>query len=145
VSAHDARESAATRTVGLVRGVVGREVILSTVLDPLLRLPALARYSSISVRKLREYLQAPSHPLPYFRVGGRVLVRVSEFDRWLTAYRGRANAEVGVIVDDVVRSLRAGQKDALTPRRHGVRLPPPRDTGGRPTDGEGEAEHETGR
>jgi hypothetical protein len=101
--------------VGLVRGVLAREVVVSTALDPFLGLPALARYSSLSVRKLREYLQAPSHPLPHFRVGGKVLVRVSEFDRWLTTYRGRTDARVDAVVDDVVRTLRAGQKDALTP------------------------------
>jgi hypothetical protein len=89
----------------LVRGVLAREVVVSTALDPFLGLPALARYSSLSVRKLRDYLQDPTNPLAHFRVGGKVLVRVSEFDRWIAAYRARADARVGRIVDDVIRSL----------------------------------------
>jgi hypothetical protein len=100
--------------VGLVRGVLAREVVVSTALDPFLGLAQLARYSSLSVRKLREYLHDPSHPLPHFRVGGKVLVRISEFDRWMTAYRGRTDTRVSAIVDDVLRTL-ARPKDALTP------------------------------
>lgn len=142
---HGDRALARGAHVGLVRGVLAREVVVSTALDPFMGLPALARYSSLSVRKLREYLQAPGHPLPHYRVGGKVLVRVSEFDRWLTAYRGRADARVAAIVDDVVRTLRAGPKDALTPRRHGAILHPPGDTGRRGDDGEDEADHEAGR
>jgi hypothetical protein len=130
----------APERVAQVRGVLAAEVVVSTALDPFLGLSALAAYSNLSVRKLREYLQAPGHPLPHYRVGGKVLVRVSEFDRWIMAYRGRADTRVDAIVDDVVRTLRAGQKDALTPRRRGAILP-----GGRATDGESEADHEAGR
>lgn len=100
------------RPAGLHR--VGERVVISSNADPYLDLRALARYSCLSVRKLREHLQSPAHPLPHFRVGGKVLVRISEFDRWIATYRGRANVRVDAIVDDVVRTLRAGQKDAST-------------------------------
>jgi hypothetical protein len=71
--------------VGLVRGVV-----ISTVLDPLMDLRALAGYSSLSVRTLRGYIELPpDEALPCFRLPGKLLVRKSEFDRWLERYRAR--------------------------------------------------------
>jgi hypothetical protein len=39
--------------------------------DPYLPLKQLAGYSGLSVRTLRSYLAAPSHPLPCFRIGGK--------------------------------------------------------------------------
>ncbi len=81
--------------------------MLSTALDPFLSLKALATYGSMSVRKLREYLDAPSHPLPHYRVGGKIVVRRSEFDAWIAAYRRVGQADVGGIVDSVMRDLRS--------------------------------------
>ena len=100
----DAR--AVGRELGLVRGVVAERVAIGTPLDPFLGLRALARYGGLSVRKLREYLRAPVNPLPHYRVGGKVLVRVSDYDRWMLAFRARADARIDVIVDEVVRTLR---------------------------------------
>src|SRR5262249_47327864 len=48
--------------VAQVRGVLAERVVISTMLDPFLTLKALAKYSGISVRKLREYLDDPFHP-----------------------------------------------------------------------------------
>ena len=56
------------------------EMVISTSLDPYLTLRALSTYSGLSVRKLRDYLTDPVHPLPCYRLGGKVLVRRSEFD-----------------------------------------------------------------
>jgi excisionase family DNA binding protein len=61
-------------------------VALATTWDPLLSVRALAAYSSLSERLLRSFLRDPEHPLPHYRIGGRVLVRRSEFDAWLTVY-----------------------------------------------------------
>ena len=72
-----------------VRGVLAERVIVSTPLDPFLSLKALAGYSALSVRKLREYLDDPANPLPCYRVGGKILVRRSDFDAWMQQYRAR--------------------------------------------------------
>ena len=88
-----------------VRGVLAERVIVSTPLDPFLPLTALAAYSGLSVRKLRAYLEDPAHPLPCYRVGGKILVRRSEFDTWLVRFRQVGRADVDQIVADVLRTL----------------------------------------
>jgi excisionase family DNA binding protein len=93
------------RTVGQVRGVLAERVIISTQLDPFLPLKPLAAYSGLSVRKLRDLIADPTHPLPCFRVGGKILVRRSEFDAWIAAYRHHPAADVDRIVSDVLRTL----------------------------------------
>ena len=92
--------------VALVRGVLAERVVLSTAADPFLDLRALAQYSCLSVRKLRAYLQDGGHPLPHYRVGGKVLVRRSEFDHWIGVYRQRGTTRIDAIVADVVRTIR---------------------------------------
>jgi len=91
--------------VAQVRGVLAERVVVSTPLDPFLPLVALAGYSGLSVRKLRDYLEGPDHPLPHYRVGGKILVRRSEFDAWIVAFRQHRRAAVGDVVDEVLRGL----------------------------------------
>ena len=88
-----------------VRGVLAERVVASTHVDPWLSLKALAGYSSLSVRKLRAYLEDTARPLPCYRVGGKILVRRSEFDRWMAAYRQVGRADVDRLVADVLRGL----------------------------------------
>src|SRR5262245_53784711 len=98
----------AARQLGLVRGVVAERVAVSVPLDPFLSLKALAGYSSLSVRKLRDHLDDPSNPLPCYQVGGKILVRRSEFDTWISSQRRvrhGAAPDVARIVSDIVRSL----------------------------------------
>lgn len=90
---------------GQVRGVLAERVIVSTPLDPFLSVRALAGYCGLSVRKLREHLADPSHPLPCYRVGGKIVVRRSEFDTWMAAYRTTGRVDVDAIVADVMRGL----------------------------------------
>ena len=91
--------------VAQVRGVLAERVVVSTELDPFLSLRALASYSGLSVRKLREYFDSPAHPLPCYRVGGKILVRRSEFDSWIAVYRRRSSTDVDRIVADVLKAL----------------------------------------
>jgi hypothetical protein len=81
------------------------QIIVSVPLDPYLSLKALATYSGLSVRKLRNCLRHPSHPLPHYRVDGKILIRRSEFDVWIAAYRRVGDTEVDQIVDDVLAKL----------------------------------------
>ena len=73
--------------------------------DGYLSLRTLAGYSGLSVRTLRGYLEHPAHPLPHYRVGGKLLVKRSEFDDWIRKFRVEEPSKVGAIVADVLRSL----------------------------------------
>lgn len=94
------------RPAAQVRGVLADRVVVSTSLDPFLSLRALASYAGLSVRKLRDLLEDASHPLPAYQVGGKLLVRRSEFDSWMVAYRRRRRPEVDRIVSEVLGDLR---------------------------------------
>ncbi len=91
-----------------VRGVLAERVIVSTQLDPFLSLRALASYSGLSIRRLRDLLTDPAHPLPHYRIGGKIVVRRSEYDAWVTRYRQLGNAEVDQVVTEALRGLGAG-------------------------------------
>jgi hypothetical protein len=75
------------------------------ILDPYLSLAGLAGYCGLSVRNLRAHLADVMHPLPCYRVGGKILVRRSEFDVWIAAYRQRGRADVARLVDEMVREV----------------------------------------
>ena len=77
------------------------------ILDPYLSLTGLAGYSGLSVRKLRTHLADVAHPIPCYRVGGKLLVRRSEFDAWMATYRQRGRVDVDRLVNEVVRELSA--------------------------------------
>ena len=95
-------------------------ITVHTDLDPWLSLEALSRYSGLSVRSLRAYLADPGRPLPHFRmkaphvittkpgalrtVTGKILVRRSDFDRWMEAFKH--TPDVDRIVDEVVSEIR---------------------------------------
>jgi len=94
----------ATAIDGLRLRVVER-VAVQVTLDPYLSLAALARYGGLSVRTLRGHLNDVSHPLPCYRVGGKILVRRSEFDGWMAAFRQRGRRDVDRLVADVLREV----------------------------------------
>jgi len=79
---------------------------MGAAMDPFLSLRTLASYSCVSIRKLRQYLHDPVHPLPHYRLGGKIVVRRSEFDAWMAAYRRVGQADVEGIVNSVIRDLR---------------------------------------
>jgi excisionase family DNA binding protein len=93
------------QTVPGVRGSVVEALTVSIPLDPFFSLRALAAYAGLSVRKLRDCLDDPLHPLPYYRVGGKILVRRSEFDAWISRYRRVTDASVDQIVAAVMAEL----------------------------------------
>lgn len=73
--------------------------------DRYFSLPQLSAYASLSVRTLRKYLTHAVYPLPSFRIGGRVLVRRSEYDAWAARFRVQATSAVDAIVSDIMRGL----------------------------------------
>ena len=95
-----------TERVAQVRGVLAERVIVSTPLDPYLPLKALAEYSGMSVRLLRNALTHPANPLPHYRYGTKILVRRSEFDVWMSGHRRTHGADVEGVVNEVLQALR---------------------------------------
>ena len=73
--------------------------------DRYLSIRQLAAYGGLSVRTLRTYLTHPVHPLPCYRVGGKVLVRRSEYDSWMSRFRASGVPFVNDVVADVMRGL----------------------------------------
>lgn len=71
--------------------------------NPYMPLATLSRYSGLSVRTLRAALRDPLHPLPHYRphAGGKVLVRRSEFDAWMSQFRADST-DVDAIVREVL-------------------------------------------
>jgi hypothetical protein len=81
--------------------------------DRYLGLQQLVAYSGLGLRTLNRHLRDPQRPLPHFRVGGRVLVRKSDFDRWIEQVGGRdaargptRNAAFDARVAAAVKSIR---------------------------------------
>jgi hypothetical protein len=76
-------------------------------LDPYLPLKLLSAYAGLSVRTLRGHLTCAAHPLPHYRVGGKLLVKRSEFDAWIASFRdaGRPTVNIDELTDEVLRGL----------------------------------------
>jgi predicted DNA-binding transcriptional regulator AlpA len=78
--------------------------------DGYLPLPELSTYSGLSVRTLRDHLRDPAHPLPHFQIGGRVVVKRSEYDRWAEQFhRHSAAAPEDALALDILASMRAAR------------------------------------
>lgn len=74
--------------------------------DRYLSLRSLATYAGLSIRTLRGYLGRRHAPLPHYRIGGKILVRRSEFDRWASEFKVvRPHLDLEALVGDVVRGL----------------------------------------
>ncbi|MEO7862712.1 MAG: helix-turn-helix domain-containing protein [Nitrospirales bacterium] len=67
-----------------------------------LDLKTLAAYSSCSVRWLRDRLTDRTRPLPHYRVEGKILVKVEEFEQWMAQYRQDRSTDE---LDDVVAGV----------------------------------------
>ena len=70
-----------------------------------LSLRALSAYSNLGIRTLRKYLSHPAKPLPHYRVGGKILVRRSEFDEWVSTFRVEETTSIESIVSDVLGGM----------------------------------------
>ena len=78
----------------------------ATVDDRYLSLRSLAAYAGMSVRTLRVLLVRRHGPLPHYRIGGKILVRRSDFDRWAGEFKvARPPIDLENVVGDVMRGL----------------------------------------
>ena len=73
-----------------------------------LSLQDLSKFSSLSVRTLRSYLQHAQHPLPHYKLPGKILIRVDEFDSWIECYRRGEPGDQAPDIDQLVNSLMRG-------------------------------------
>jgi hypothetical protein len=72
--------------------------------DRLFDLRSLSQHSCLGVPTLRDYIR--SGGLPHFKLKGKILVRLSEFNRWLESFRVDTKSDLNNIVDDVLESLK---------------------------------------
>jgi Helix-turn-helix domain len=69
----------------------------------------LSTYASLSVKTLKGYLVDREHPLPHFKLLGKILIRKDDFDAWIEHYRqGDVPRQAGCDVDALVRAAMAG-------------------------------------
>lgn len=71
--------------------------------DQYFDLKGLSAYSAFGVATLRDYIR--SDALPCFKVKGKILIKRSEFDRWLERYRINKNQDLNYLVDGVMSDL----------------------------------------
>ncbi|MHC4474093.1 MAG: hypothetical protein ACYTEL_00510 [Planctomycetota bacterium] len=62
-----------------------------------LDLKNLSTFSDISVDALRGYLEDADRPLPHFRLKGKIIVRIREFEEWLQGYRAKSEDQAKAI------------------------------------------------
>ena len=68
-------------------------------------LRGLAVYSTLGVSTLREYIREGA--LPCFKVKGKILVKQSEFDKWLEGYRVNKKQDIEALADGAIKSLKS--------------------------------------
>ena len=73
-----------------------------------LDLKALRKYACVSERTLREWIHRTVDALPAVRVGSKILVQRSTFDRWLGGHEVK-HVDVGCIVDELVAGVRGAK------------------------------------
>jgi lambda repressor-like predicted transcriptional regulator len=73
--------------------------------DRYLSLKTLAQYAGLSVRTLRSRLHDPAEPLTYFRIGGKILIKMSDYDAWALRFQQTHSATVSSVVDDVLDGI----------------------------------------
>ena len=84
---------------------VVENIAIPTDLGPYLSLKGLSAYSGMSVRRLRDACTDPVHSLPHFRVGGgKILVRRSEFDVWMSKFRREA-PDLDTLASDILKEM----------------------------------------
>lgn len=71
--------------------------------DRLFDLKSLSHHSCLGVPTLRDYIR--SGGLPHYKLRGKILVRLSEFNEWLESFRIDTKQELDSLVNNVIESL----------------------------------------
>ncbi|MBN1228074.1 MAG: helix-turn-helix domain-containing protein [Deltaproteobacteria bacterium] len=75
-----------------------------TLKDRYFDLRGLSVYSALEVSTLRDYIRAGK--LPAFKAKGKVLIRKSEFDKWIEAHRINRKIDIARIANEALTSLK---------------------------------------
>ena len=62
-----------------------------------------SEYADLGVSTLREHIKGGG--LPSYKVGGKILVKKSEFDEWIERFRVDSDKTLNTIVNSVMDSL----------------------------------------
>ena len=73
-----------------------------------LDLRRLTQYAAVSERTLRNWIHSPVDPLPAVQVRGKILVRRTDFDRWLEQ-RAVKPIDINGIVGEIVEAVTDGR------------------------------------
>ncbi len=71
--------------------------------DHLFDLRGLSAYASLSVSSLRAHIR--SNGLPAYQVHGKILVRKSEFDRWLSQFRVNRSQDLNRLANEIIGEI----------------------------------------
>jgi hypothetical protein len=82
-----------------------------TLKDQFFDLKGLSVYSSLAVGTLRDYLRHGNKPVPHFKLKGKILVRKSEFDTWLEAFRVNRKQRLNGVVNEVMAGLKGAKSE----------------------------------
>jgi excisionase family DNA binding protein len=85
---------------------MGQNVQFDSAQREWLDLKALQQYACVSERTLRDWIHRPTNPLPAARVGTKILIRRSAFDRWLEGHSVKA-VDVSGIVEEMLAGVKA--------------------------------------
>lgn len=70
--------------------------------DCYMSLASTSVYSGMSMRMLHRHIHSSIKPLPAFKIGGKWLIKRSEFDRWAEQYR---HEQPQVDLDGIIRTV----------------------------------------
>jgi len=73
-----------------------------------LDLRRLREYAAVGERTLRSWIHLEVNPLPAVQVRGKILVRKSDFDRWLERHAIK-QVDLGSIVEEMVEAVTDGR------------------------------------
>lgn len=76
-----------------------------TLKDGYFDLKGLAVYSTLGVSTLRGYIREGK--LCAYKVNGKVLVKQSEFDKWIEGYRVNKKQDLEALADGAVKSIKS--------------------------------------
>ena len=80
----------------------------TTIDDRYLDIKALSAYSSLSISTIRNYIADDDDPLPSFCIKRKILIKKSEFDRWMERHRTDTK-KIDRIVDEVLHDFNTAQ------------------------------------
>lgn len=63
----------------------------------------LSEYSGIPVSTLRDYKDRDG--LPYFKLRGKLMFKLSEFDHWMERWRVDTDEDLSAIVDNALKAV----------------------------------------